>query len=104
MKKIIIFLVLFLVPIKISAYCDYDSYNLALKKASNVNIMTTYEIKDNEAIFTIKIYNLEANQTIVDESANKTYTFANAVDGVITISNIKVPKTYKFSVYSDENV
>lgn len=103
MKKIIIFLVLFLIPLKISAYCDYDSYNLALKKAGHVNIMTSYEIKENEALFTIKIYNLSSGQTIIDDTTGKQYTFANAVDGAITISNIKTPKTYKFNVYSEEN-
>lgn len=104
MKKIILFFVLLLIPIGVDAYyCDYDAYNRALKKASNVNIMSDYEIIEDVAVFNIKIYNLESNQYVIDEKNGIRYNYSEAIDGVLTIHNITVPMVYKFGIYSHEN-
>lgn len=104
MKKIILFIALLLIPLSVDAYyCDYTTYNNALKKAQNVNIMSSYEMVDDKPVFIIQIYNLDSHQYIIDEKNQITYYYKDAVDGVITITNVTEPMVYKYGVYSDEN-
>lgn len=99
MKKIILFLIL-LIPVSIKGYfCDYDDYNIVRKKALNVNLMTEYEIKDDNAIFTVTIYNLMEDQYIKDVVNNKIYNY----NGSNLVLELTKPGTYSFEVYSNNN-
>lgn len=102
MRKVIIFLLLLVIPIKADAYyCNYEKYNIVQKKASNVNLMVDYQIVNDEAIFIITVYNLQQHQRIVRDSNKKVYNY-NGNDSVII--RLKEPGMHKFYVYSDENV
>lgn len=101
MKKIVIFLLFVLFPLNVEAYyCDYEDYNNMQKKALNVNIMTDYEIIDDNATFTVTIYNLDESHYIIDTKNSKTYNY-NGTDSLkIIITN---PGVYSFEVYSTDN-
>ena len=102
MKKIIVFLMLLIIPLKTEAYyCNYEKYNIAQKKASNVNLMVNYEIVDNEATFIVTIYNLQKYQRIVQDSNKKEYKY-NGNDSIIL--RLKESGIHKFYVYSSENI
>lgn len=104
MKKVLLFIILLLIPKTVDAYyCNYNLYNSTLKKAQNVNIMTSYEIVGDIAAFNIRIYNLQPYQYIIDEKNGITYYYNEAVDGILTIHNVTQPMVYKFGVYSTEN-
>ena len=76
MKKVLLFLILLILPIGAKGYyCDYEDYNIAQKKASNVSSFVDYEMVNDEAIFTITIYNIKEFQTIKDVKNNKSYTY-----------------------------
>ena len=101
MKKVLLFLILLILPIGAKGYyCDYEDYNIAQKKASNVSSFVDYEMVNDEAIFTITIYNIKEFQTIKDVKNNKSYTYNGKEYIKINVTN---PGTYTFEVYSSEN-
>lgn len=101
MKKILIFFILFIIPLKTSAYyCNYDDYNMARKQANNVNYFVDYKIENDKAIFTITIYNIRNNQTIKDVKNNKSYSYNGKEYIKIDVTTSGM---YTFEVYSSEN-
>lgn len=101
MKKLIFFLILFSLSFNVKAYyCDYEYYAQLQKKASNVNIMTDYEIVNDKAIFTITIYNIKEDQYIINTKNNARYTYNST--GLVEIQ-VNQPGIYSFEVYSNDN-
>lgn len=101
MKKILIFVLLYLFPFSISAYfCDYNDYKEAQKKALNVNVMLDYEILEEQAVFTITIYNLKEQQYILDKKNDRIYRYQGKDSLEIKVTEAG---SYSFEVYSDEN-
>ena len=100
MKKILIFFLLLLLPLNIKAYyCNYEDYKTEQKKASNVNLMLDYEIKNEKAIFTITLYNLKEEHYLID-SKETIYEY----NGTDTLEiKVEKPGSYSFEVYSEDN-
>ena len=81
-------------------YCDYEDYKEVQKKASNVNIMIDYEIINDEALFTITLYNIKEDQYIFDTKSKTTYNYS----GSDTIKvQVREPDVYSFEIYSYDN-
>ncbi|MDD3187513.1 MAG: hypothetical protein PHD02_03460 [Bacilli bacterium] len=105
MKKLLIFFLILIIPMTVHAspYCDYNEYNEILKKAGNVNIMVDYKELEDSAVFTITLYNIQADEYIVNNETGNKYYYADTNNGIISFNNITEPKIYKFTIYSTLN-
>lgn len=98
MKKIILFLICFLIfSSNAKASCSYSEIARLKKLATNVNISYDYEIKNKEALFNITITNLTKDIYIYDTFNDKKYTDQKE----ITVPGYIDGVTYRFHIKSN---
>lgn len=93
MKKFI-FIVTFMLFVPSISACDYSIKAKQRAFASNVNFDLSYQIIDDNAIFSVVITGLN-DDLYVSDGSNKYY------GDYIVIDNLKSGVKYKFDVYSD---
>src|SRR5574344_1157653 len=104
--KIIILLVMFIpfMNIKAYSYCSTSDAIRYQKLASNIGYNYTYEELENDAIFTIKLYNVHKELFIKDVINDKLYYPDTNKDlSEIVISNFKSGYAYGFQIYTTLN-
>lgn len=67
--------------------CEYSEITRLKSIVSNVNISYDYYIKDNLVYFNITLNNIVPEVYFIDSSTGNKYTYANTIDGEITILN-----------------
>ncbi|MEG2232395.1 MAG: hypothetical protein RRY16_00225 [Bacilli bacterium] len=105
MKKALFLILLLILPLKAEAlFCDYSKLASIRKETSNVNVMTSYELKENVITYYVTIYNLKENLYVIDKTTGKTYNYGNNSNNPSEIT-IMIAKggTYRFDVYSKLN-
>lgn len=106
MKKIILFLTIYLLGFSVSALtyggCDYSTVARMKAIVTNVNLSYDYRVIDNVAYFDVTLNNLTEDIYFYDTITEKKYYYGDTNNGEITISNYKVSSgSYKF--YSSKN-
>ena len=112
MKKtglLLILTLLFLLPINIRVLACSSKERSNLKKIiSNINISYDYSIIKNNAIFSIKLNNLNSKLYMKDQFGH-TYYFNNLSNNELVLPNYSDGKSYRFDFFGldscgDENV
>lgn len=99
MKKImIIFLLALFIPVaKVEGYyCTYSEIARLKKIAANINVSYDYIEKNNSAIFSVTLVNLNREVYIVDATTSNTYRYNG---DELTISNYNSGSTIQYYVY-----
>lgn len=105
MKKIL-FLLLFIIPISVSARsktsCDYKLVSNLKKLASNVDITYTYKIVEDNVYYDVTISNIQENIYFKTNFSNDIYYYSDTNNGEIVIENV-FPGNNKFTFYSSDS-
>ena len=100
MRRYIIFvtLIMLMLPLKVSAKCDYNDFSRIKSLANNVSLSYDY-IETNEGImFSITISNMSKEIYIIDRYFGNTYHYNDGND--IVINEFSAGYSIKFDIYT----
>lgn len=98
-KYILILLFLCLIPNKIEASCTSLEKARLKKIVSNINISYDYEIVDNDAVFSIKLNNLNSEIYFIDLNGKLYQPYDNEE---VVLENYEDGKSYTLSFYGTD--
>lgn len=84
--------------------CNYTVVANLKSLINNINISYLYEIRDNDAYFSIVLNNIPQDVYFVDSITQKKYTYNDTDNGEITIGEYNNIKNGQFRFYVNNNI
>jgi len=101
--KLLLFVLLIILPIKISAYCTTEEKLRYSSLATNIETSYDYVEHENKVTFSITIHNVHSDLIVLDKQTGRRYnSHINKLNN-FTISNLKDGKSYVFEVYANNS-
>ena len=101
--KLILFILVISLPIKINAYCTTEEKLRYSNLASNIETSYDYVEYEDRVSFSITIHNVHSDLIVLDKQSGRRYnSHINKLNN-FTISNLKDGQSYVFEVYANNS-